>query len=148
MLNNSFFLNQNYFSEDIFLKDSTLFKYAFYYELLKFFKINIDYDLHAFFLYFVLHVTSFYFLFLTIKKIFPKFDTTLAILIILAFSAKGISLYVAKVLMIQVGEEVKKKMQFDMLRSLISADTELIDQKHSGKFISNLTYDVQHITNL
>ncbi len=86
MLNNHFFLNQNYFSEDIFLKDSTLFKYAFYYELLKFFKINIDYDLHAFFLYFVLHATSFYFLFLTIKKIFPKFDTTLAILIILALT--------------------------------------------------------------
>ena len=72
MLNNSFFLNQNYFSEDIFLKNSTLFKYAFYYELLKFFKINIDYDLHAFILYFVLHVTSFYFLFLTIKKFFQS----------------------------------------------------------------------------
>ena len=87
MLNNSFFLNQNYFSEDIFLKNSTLYKYAIYYELLKFFKINIDYDLHAFILYFVLHVTSFYFLFLKIKKIFPKFDTTLAILIILALAA-------------------------------------------------------------
>lgn len=86
MLNNHFFLNQNYFSEDIFLKNSTLFKYAFYYELLKFLKINIDYDLHAFFLYFVLHVTSFYFLFLTIKKIFPKFDITLAILIILVLT--------------------------------------------------------------
>jgi len=35
-----------------------------------------------------------------------------------------------------------------MLNNLIKADTQLIDQKHSGKFISNLTYDVQHITNL
>ena len=87
-----------------------------------------------------------------IKKIFLEKDQSLLLLIplliILAFSAKGISLYVAKVLMIQVGEEVKKKLQFDMLRSLISADTQFIDQKHSGKFISNLTYDVQHITNL
>ena len=87
-----------------------------------------------------------------IEKIFLEKDQSLLLLIpfliILAFSAKGISLYVAKVLMIQVGEEVKKKLQFDMLRSLINADTQFIDQKHSGKFISNLTYDVTHITNL
>ena len=35
-----------------------------------------------------------------------------------------------------------------MLGSLIRADTQYIDKKHSGKFISNLTYDVGHITNL
>ena len=35
-----------------------------------------------------------------------------------------------------------------MIRSLIRADTQSIDKKHTGKFISNLTYDVQHITNL
>ena len=35
-----------------------------------------------------------------------------------------------------------------MVKSLINADTESIDKKHSGKFISNLTYDVTHITNL
>ena len=35
-----------------------------------------------------------------------------------------------------------------MVRSLIKTDTQTIDKKHSGKFISNLTYDVNHITNL
>ena len=35
-----------------------------------------------------------------------------------------------------------------MAKSLIGADTQLIDKKHSGKFISNLIYDVNHITNL
>ena len=87
-----------------------------------------------------------------IKKIFLEKDQSLLLIIpffiILAFSAKGISLYAARVLMIHVGEEVKKKLQFDMLKSLINADTQFIDKKHSGKFISNLTYDVQHITNL
>jgi subfamily B ATP-binding cassette protein MsbA len=34
-----------------------------------------------------------------------------------------------------------------MLSTLINADTQAIDEKHSGKFISNLTYDVMHITN-
>ena len=87
-----------------------------------------------------------------IKKIFIEKDQTLILLIpfliILAFSVKGVSLYVAKVLMIDVAEEVKKKLQSDMLNNLIKADTQMIDKKHSGKFISNLTYDVQHITNL
>ena len=35
-----------------------------------------------------------------------------------------------------------------MVNSLIKTDTQIIDKKHSGKFISNLTYDVTHITNL
>ena len=87
-----------------------------------------------------------------IKKIFIDQDKnliyTIPILIVLAFSAKGISLYIAKATMISVGEEVKKKLQFDMTKSLINADTQLIENRHSGKFISNLTYDVTHITNL
>ena len=69
-------------------------------------------------------------------------------LIIIAFSTKGISLYVAKATMISVGEEIKKKLQVDMVKTLIKNDTQIIDKKHSGKFISNLTYDVDHITNL
>ena len=87
-----------------------------------------------------------------IEKIFLEKDQTLLIfiplLIILAFSTKGISLYIAKSFMIIVAEEIKKKLQIDMIRSLIRADTQSIDKKHTGKFISNLTYDVQHITNL
>ena len=87
-----------------------------------------------------------------IKKIFIEKDQSLIfiipLLIVLAFATKGISLYVAKSLMIQVGEEISKFLQFDMVKSLIKADTQSIDKKHSGKFISNLTYDVTHITNL
>jgi subfamily B ATP-binding cassette protein MsbA len=70
------------------------------------------------------------------------------ILIILAFSFKGISLYLAKVIMIGVAEEVRKDIQTDMFNSLIYADTKLVDNKHSGKFIANLTNDVNMITNL
>jgi len=50
--------------------------------------------------------------------------------------------------MIGVAEEIKKVLQLQMVRSLINADTQLIDKKHSGKFISNLTYDVTHITTM
>ena len=87
-----------------------------------------------------------------IDKIFIQKDQSLLIiipfLIIIAFTTKGVSLYLAKVIMINVGEDIKKKLQFDMLNTLISADTQSIDEKHTGKFISNLTYDVLHITNL
>ena len=87
-----------------------------------------------------------------IKKIFLEKDRTLIFVIpafiIITFAAKGISLYFAKSTMIYVGEEIKKLLQFDMISSLIKADTKLIDGKHSGKFISNLTFDVTHITNM
>ena len=87
-----------------------------------------------------------------IKKLFIEKDQTLIViiplLIIAAFTIKGSSLYLAKATMISVGEEIKKKLQVDMIKSLIQADTQIIDKKHSGKFISNLTYDVTHIKNL
>ena len=87
-----------------------------------------------------------------IKKLFIEKDQSLLILIpvmiIVAFSVKGISLYLAKSTMIKVGESIKKKLQYDMVDTLVGTDTQIIDKKHSGKFISNLTYDVTHITNL
>ncbi len=87
-----------------------------------------------------------------IKKLFIDKDQSLVlmipILIVLAFAVKGISLYLAKVIMINVSEEVRKDVQVDMFASLIKADTQLIDNKHTGKFISNLMNDVNMITNL
>ena len=87
-----------------------------------------------------------------IKQIFMNKDQTLIIvipiLIVVAFAVKGLSLYIAKVIMIGVSEEVRKDVQVNMLNNLIDADTKLIDNKHSGKFISNLTNDVAHLTNL
>jgi ATP-binding cassette, subfamily B, bacterial MsbA len=87
-----------------------------------------------------------------IKKIFIDKDQTLIYIIpamiVFAFATKGLSLYLAKVIMISVAEEVKKDIQVDMLNSLIAADTEIINNKHTGKIISNLTFDVTMITNL
>ena len=87
-----------------------------------------------------------------IEKIFVEKDQSLILiipgLIILAFATKGISLYLSKVIMIKVAHNVQKNIQFDLVNSLVKADTKLIDKKHSGKFISNLTFDVGLITNL
>jgi len=87
-----------------------------------------------------------------IEKIFIEKDRTLQylipLLIVLAFSTKGISLYIAKVIMINVSQELKAGVQKDMLRSLIASDTSFIDSAHTGKFISNLTMDVNLLVNL
>ena len=87
-----------------------------------------------------------------IEKIFIEKNQSLILiipgLIILAFATKGISIYLAKVIMIGVAHDVQKNIQSDMLNSLVKADTKLIDKKHSGKFISHLTLDVSLITNL
>ena len=87
-----------------------------------------------------------------IKKLFVEKNQTLLLIIpffiVLAFAMKGTSLYMARTIMIAVGEDIKAIMQNDMSRSLIKADTDYMDEKHTGKFISNLTYDVSLITNL
>ena len=87
-----------------------------------------------------------------IKKIFIEKEQALILviplIIIAAFTTKGLSLYFAKTTMISVGEEIKKILQADMLKSFIEADTEFIESKHTGKYVSNLTFDVTKITNL
>tara|TARA_B100000989_G_scaffold249485_1_gene197090 strand:+ start:891 stop:2639 length:1749 start_codon:yes stop_codon:yes gene_type:complete len=87
-----------------------------------------------------------------IEKIFIEKDQTLIYLIplaiVIAFSVKGLSLYVSKVIMINVAEEVKTDVQKDMLKALISSDTDYIDKSHSGQFISKLNNDVGMLTHL
>ena len=87
-----------------------------------------------------------------IEKLFINQEQSLIYLIpsliVIAFAIKGGSLYLAKIIMIGVSEEVRKDIQIDMFNSLIKADTKLVDNKHSGKFVTNLTNDVGMITNL
>ena len=87
-----------------------------------------------------------------IEKLFINKDQTLIylipIFIVVAFTTKGLSLYTAKVLLINVAEEVKKSIQSDMIKALIKSDTKFIESKHSGKYISNLNFDVELIKNV
>ena len=70
-----------------------------------------------------------------IEKIFINKDKTLIlvipILIILAFVAKGGSLYLAKVTMIKVGKFVKEDLQADIVKSLIKNSL----TRYKNKFI-------------
>jgi len=87
-----------------------------------------------------------------IKKLFIEKDQSLIYLIpvaiILAFSIKGSSLYLAKSIMIKVGVEVANLIRMDCLKSIIKSDVEFMDKKHSGKFISHITFDIGLINTL
>ena len=87
-----------------------------------------------------------------VEKLFIQKKQSLMLLIplgiIVAFAGKGLSLYLAKIIMISVGEEVKRGIQEDMMKSLIKADTETIEKRHSGKAITNLIGDVNFMTTL
>ena len=87
-----------------------------------------------------------------IKKIFIEKDQTLIyiipIAIIISFTLKGVSLYLAKTILIKVANNVMKTMQLQVVQSLINSDSESVQKKHSGNFISHLNFDIIMIVNL
>ena len=87
-----------------------------------------------------------------IKKIFveknKEFMLLIPIAIILAFTIKGISLYLVRTTMIKVGASIEKEVQQNLIEAIINADTQVIEKKHSGKFIGNLTFDAALIIQL
>ena len=87
-----------------------------------------------------------------VKKIFIEKNTTLSwlipILIILAFAGKGISLYIARLLIIRVGEEVSGVIKKQIADNIVKSDIQTLDNRHSGKYVSNVMFDAGQIQNL
>ena len=87
-----------------------------------------------------------------VKKIFIDKDQTLAwlipILIILAFSSKGLSLYFARINIIKVGNRIAGELQKKIANVIILSDIQTLDNRHSGKYISNIMYDCGSVQNL
>ena len=87
-----------------------------------------------------------------VKKIFIEQDKTYAYLIplaiVLAFSAKGISLYFARTNVIKVGYWITASMQKQMSEKILLSDTETLENKHSAKFISTFLYDTSLVQKL
>ncbi len=84
-----------------------------------------------------------------IKKIFIEKNTTLLfiipVLIVLAFLIKSLSVYMIRIKTIKMAFNVIKNIQILMAEKILSSDTSLIADKHSGKFISNFTNDTDHL---
>ena len=87
-----------------------------------------------------------------VKKIFIDQDKTFAwlipILIIMAFSTKGVSLYLARINIIKVGAIISGELQKKLAKSIIFSDLETLDNRHSGKYISNISFDCGAVQNL
>ena len=87
-----------------------------------------------------------------VKKIFIEqnqvFAFSIPILIIIAFSSKGLSLYYARINIIRVAEEVAGALQKKVANNILTSDIQTLDNRHSGKYISNVMYDTHHVQNL
>ena len=87
-----------------------------------------------------------------VKKIFIEKDKTLSwlipVLIILAFSAKGISLYFARINVITVGYIISGELQKQIAKNILTADIQTLENKHSGKYISNIMFDAGQVQTL
>ena len=87
-----------------------------------------------------------------VKKIFIDQNQTLAwvipICIIIVFSSKGISLYVARLNVIKVGNRISGELQKKITNNILTSDIQTLDGRHSGKYIANIVYDCQMIQTL
>ena len=87
-----------------------------------------------------------------VKKIFVEQDKFLSMiipfLIILAFSGKGLSLYFARIIIIRVGNEVAAELQKKITKYILISDLQTLENRHSGKYISNILFDANQIQNL
>ncbi len=87
-----------------------------------------------------------------VKKIFIENNQTYAwtipLAIIIAFSSKGICLYIARILLIKTGQEISGELQTKVARYILSTDIASIEKKHSGKFISNINFDAGQVNSL
>ena len=87
-----------------------------------------------------------------VKKIFLEQDKTMMLLIplaiVIAFSVKGISLYLARSILIKVGNEVVKSLQVQLSSSVLKSDISTIESKHSGKYLAHFLYDVEQVNQL
>ena len=87
-----------------------------------------------------------------VKKIFIEqnkvFAWSIPILIIVAFSSKGLSLYFARINIIRVGEEVAGALQKQVANNILTSDIQTLDNRHSGKYISNIMFDTHHVQSL
>tara|TARA_B100000941_G_scaffold290141_1_gene271288 strand:- start:145 stop:1887 length:1743 start_codon:yes stop_codon:yes gene_type:complete len=87
-----------------------------------------------------------------VKKIFIDQNQRLAwlipIAIVVAFSSKGVSLYFARLIIIRVGQKIAGEIQKKIAENIIISDIQTLENRHSGKYISNVMFDTHQIQNL
>ncbi len=87
-----------------------------------------------------------------VKKIFIEQDQTMMLLIpgaiVLSFVIKGLSLYFSRTALINVSQQITRKLAVEMSSNILKSDVHTLESKHSGKYISHFLYDVGLVANL
>jgi len=87
-----------------------------------------------------------------IKKIFIEQNKSMMLIIpiaiVLAFSVKGLSLYLARSILIKIGNEVVKALQIKLSSCILKSDVNTIESKHSGKYLAHVFYDTGQVSQL
>ena len=86
------------------------------------------------------------------KKVFVEKDYTyswlIPLLIIIAFSSKGLSLYSARLILAKISLKIVGKMKSQLASYIIDADINTLEKKTLGAFISSVSYDTALVQNL
>ena len=84
-----------------------------------------------------------------IEKMFIVQDKSMMLLIpiaiVFAFCGKGLSLYLARVILIKIGNGVAKDIQVQLAASVLQSDVHAIESKHSGKYLAHFLFDVGQV---
>ena len=87
-----------------------------------------------------------------IEKMFIEQDTTMMMIIpiaiIFAFACKGLSLYLARIVLIKVGGKIVFIMQKQLASSILTSDIHTLESKHSGQYLSHILFAVGQVSNL
>jgi len=87
-----------------------------------------------------------------IEKMFIEQDTTMMMIIpiaiIFAFACKGLSLYLARIVLIKVGGKIVFIMQKQLASSILTSDIHTLESKHSGQYLSHILFAVGQVNNL
>ena len=87
-----------------------------------------------------------------IEKMFIEQDTTMILVIpiaiVLAFACKGLSLYLARVVLIKVGGSIVFTIQKQLASSILTSDIHTLESKHSGQYLSHIMVAVGQVNNL
>ena len=71
----------------------------------------------------------------------PRIDPPIPITIIVTFAAKGLSLYFARTNINIVGHKIAGELQKKIAKSILFSDVQTLDNRHSGRYVSNISYD-------
>ena len=87
-----------------------------------------------------------------IEKMFIEQDKSVMLLIpiaiVFAFAGKGLSLYLARVVLIKVGNNIVTTMQKQLASTILKSDIHTLESKHSGQYISHIMFDVGQVNAL